>query len=82
MASTVPVGEGREVRRLTTTEMEKDVKRDCVSSATENSQEAMVVNAFSTLKLLTMLKRKSHLELQLKDELYLKMGSSVLALVA
>jgi hypothetical protein len=47
----------------------------------KNSQEAIVVNAFSTLKLLMMLRRKIRHELWLEDELYLKKGSSVVALV-
>jgi hypothetical protein len=47
----------------------------------KKSHEAIIVNAFSSLKLLMMRRRKIHHELQLVLELYLKRGSSVVALV-
>jgi hypothetical protein len=45
----------------------------------KNSREAIVGNAFSTLKLSMTLRRKNRHELQLEDELYVQKGSSVVA---
>ena len=81
LTGTVLVGEEGMLRRLTAAEMEEEGRKDCVSTAMKNSQEAIAVNVFSTLKLLMTSRRKNRHELQLEDELCLHGGSSVVTLV-